>query len=101
MKTVVVGIGNSDDKLSQAEWSRFVLDTGTTMTVYTKQVHFAGYSSGDNPWQNACWMADIKEDNIPYLRERLADLTEIYNQDSIALIVGETEFVSTNTEEVK
>jgi hypothetical protein len=89
--TVVIQIGNSDDKLKQSEWSEFVEAVENCILITTDRIHFHGLSPGDALWQNACWVADT--DDVDKLRMRLVELAVRFRQDSIALTVGETEMV--------
>ncbi len=97
MKTAVIQIGNSDNKLLQAEWSEFCAAVRRSITDYcvTHQVkiHFEGGSNWDAKWQNACWIFEIKEDQIDQMKRYFAKLARDYAQESIAVIVGETEFI--------
>lgn len=93
MKTVVVGIGNSDNKLTQEKWASIIHSVDTYIQLNSIQTHFAGFSPGDATWQNACWMADVKDKKVNELRECLKLVGKIYDQDSIAFIVGDTEFL--------
>ncbi len=88
--TVVVQIGNSDDKLTQREWVQFIMDTRSLVNSLA-QIHFSGGSSPTAVWQNYCIVAEARSLND--LRSRLADLATRYRQDSIALTLGKTEFV--------
>ena len=92
MKTVVIQIGNPDDKLKQCEWSHLVLDLEKTVRVCCQQVHFTGFSAGDAPWQNHCVVADC--DDLGWLQSHLEQLCQKHNQGSIAVTVGATIFVS-------
>jgi hypothetical protein len=97
---VSFSIGNSDDKLSQAEWSQFFLDVLSVAEAAENegaQVHFAGGSHSAEPWQNATWVLELG-DNADVIRSTLrADLAELcgkYRQDSIAWWEArETEFI--------
>lgn len=94
MKTAVIQIGNSDDKLTQRDWSRFVKDVEFAVSACCGQVHFSGYSPGGESWQNFCVVAEIDDDfGGDRLRGYLSELVTKYKQESIALIIGETEFV--------
>lgn len=97
MKTAVIQIGNSDDKLPQKTWSNFVLDVQSVIQVNMLTTHFSGTSASSAPWQNACWVVEIPNP-VDYilreLREELGVLAEKYEQNSIALTIGDTEFVS-------
>lgn len=92
MKTIVVQIGNSDDKLSQATWAEFIAVTGNVIEEHVG-LHFNGGSNATAPWQNYCWVGQIPQTQIDKLRDELAMLGKKYEQDSIAVTIGETEFV--------
>lgn len=96
MSTCTIQIGNSDDKLTQREWARFVDDTRAEVASLATAVHFTGFSPSDAVWQNACIVAEIDRAVIDGLTKRLAVLATHYRQDSIALTVGETEFVESS-----
>lgn len=98
---VCFALGNSDDKLSQQVWSEFVVDAYRMVGEVVKtgaQVHFAGFSAPDVPWQNALWAIEMPADApwlIGQLRSALADLAGRYGQDSIAWWTAEkTEFIA-------
>ena len=100
MKTITLQIGNSDDKLSQRDWSYFVNEIdhylNVTMTRYTT-IHFSGSSHSYAPWQNHCWVFEVVEDDqlvIDGIKNQISRLSkEKYYQDSIAWTEGVTEFV--------
>lgn len=98
MDTAVIQIGNSDDKLTQADWSDFVSDVQDFIIGSGYPIHFHGLSISSAPWQNACWVLDTRNvfDKIvaiDILRHELSRLANMYKQDSIALTLGDTEFV--------
>lgn len=93
MKTVTIQIGNSDNKLSQKEWSSFVACVYDLLRLSAWEIHFAGTSNPTAPWQNACWVFDIDEEDFFGLKQELRSIAHQYNQDSIAWTVGETEFI--------
>lgn len=92
-------IGNSDDKLTQAQWSQYVklVNDSVTSEDFSKSLraHFHGLSHGDAPWQNACWVVGLWfecDDNEPIKKTLLDELTSIrrlFNQDSVAGVAGE------------
>lgn len=93
--TVYVSIGNSDDKLTQRQWSAFVLHTHLTISDAAATVHGAWYSGPAVEWQNACWCADIHTDQVPALKDTLRTLAGEFRQDSIAWAeVPATEFLT-------
>ena len=90
---VYISIGNSDDKLTQREWSRFVIAVAAEVVSIGK-LHGTWFSVPQSPWQNACWC-------VEFLSQKDADEAKIiakqirseYQQDSIAWAVADTEFV--------
>ena len=101
MKTVYISIGNSDDKLSQADWSAFRAAVDQLIRRVAHQVHGAWVSPSTDPWQNACWCVEVVDDpdldynKAAWLRGQLANTAKAYEQDSIAWAeVPKTEFLS-------
>ncbi len=95
--TVYVSIGNSDDKLSQAEWHRFFVETGFRIRRAVEagggQVHGQWVSEPASAWQNACWCAVLNPDSAEQLKMSLAHLAADFRQDSIAWAEAETTFI--------
>ena len=92
--TVYVSIGNSDDKLTQAEWSQYVVEI-IARVVSIGHAHGAWYSLPHAPYQNACWCVEF--DNAEDLAEGREVATEVrrkWRQDSIAWAEApRTEFI--------
>jgi hypothetical protein len=93
VKTVVVQIGNSDNKLTQSEWAHFAAYIDGVISRNVLNIHFKGGSDWDAPWQNACWVAEIHQDGVADLRRQLAQERANWKQDSVAIVVGDTELV--------
>lgn len=93
MKTICIQIGNSDDKLTQVEWSEFAESTHRLIDGYSDEIHFSGASWNCAPWQNACWVAVINLKNLTPLKNQLKMLRKKYKQDSVAFIEGDTDFI--------
>lgn len=97
-KTVYISIGNSDDKLSQAEWARFVNRTDFLLepdeTVILAR-HGSWRSRPDDPWQNACWCVELPADSpfVGNVRASLRAMAREFGQDSIAWAEATTEFI--------
>lgn len=92
--TVYVSIGNSDDKLTQAEWATFWEKTSVLVLAYASQVHGGWTSAPTAPWQNACWAFDLdRPDWADRMKRELSALAAEYKQDSIAWAEAETEFI--------
>lgn len=95
--TVYISIGNSDDKLSQRQWSQFVGTVHDALAAVVARgratLHGSWRSPSDAPWQNACWCFEASADVMEPLRELLSELAGIYRQDSVAWAVAATEFL--------
>lgn len=93
---VYVSIGNSDDKLSQADWAEFVIAMSARVAGCAEFQHGVWFSVPHARWQNACWCLEFtSDDSIKEAKEVCAELARQYNQDSIAWApVPETEFIS-------
>jgi len=84
---VYISIGNSDDKLPQADWAMFHSAVDGVIRRVGRRVHGAWVSPSTDPWQNACWCVELDEDAVGdavWLRGQLANLAVAYQQDSIA-----------------
>lgn len=91
--TIVIQIGNSDDKLTQKEWADFCIDMYQLATRYCIQIHFFGSPDAKSTWQNACLVADCGSNQFDELKYRLRQLAGKYKQESIALSFGDTQFI--------
>lgn len=92
-ETVVIQLGNSDNKLSQIGWSQFVFEAKLVIERNVQEFHFFGGSSFDSPWQNACWVCEVLEGFKPQLESQLTECRKAYRQDSVAITYGETRFI--------
>lgn len=96
MKTVYISVGNSDDRLSQWDWSAFVSSVNVDVRDHAEKVHGFWLSPSSSPWQNACWCIEIDDEQDEYsqLRHVLRGRAYQYRQGSIAWAeVVETEFL--------
>jgi hypothetical protein len=95
--TVTIQIGNSDNKLTQAEWSDFVKLVGDYIERYVEdraaEIHFFASSAGHDPWQNAAWIVAITDEHEPSLRADISTARRKFRQDSAAWTTGKTSFV--------
>lgn len=101
---VYISIGNSDDKLTQAEWADYYRKV--SQAVRTGHVHGQWVSEPASAWQNACWCIEFDPDTrlvtsdghehsrVEWLRRRLTELAREYRQDSIAWAEARTEFLT-------
>lgn len=92
-RTITIQIGNSDNKLSQNEWSHFFHFVKGAIDERVHQTHFEGTSDPVAPWQNAAWVVIPFEHKIEELKRELSLLCYSFKQDSIAWTEGETEFI--------
>lgn len=92
--TVYVSIGNSDDKLTQQQWSEFQRQFRCLLRRYFVNSHGDWVSEPSSPWQNACFCLEIAESDASECKRELAALAEQFGQDSIAWAVApKTEFI--------
>ncbi len=91
--TAVVSIGNSDDKLSQSRWSKFQAATHEAVTRVCDRIHARTHSLPDQPWQNAVWVIEMDGSQTYWLIQDLERLCRVYEQDSIALTLGNTALI--------
>lgn len=89
--TVVIQIGNTDNKLTQQEWSQFILEMREVIHQYLGTVHFFGGSATYEPWQNVCWVVEVN--SLDAFCKEATVLRQKYKQDSVAVTVGNTEFI--------
>ncbi|MGH6657597.1 MAG: hypothetical protein ACRDVE_20620 [Actinocrinis sp.] len=93
-RTVYVSIGNSDNKLTQAQWAEFCRRTLDFLQGEALAVHGVWYSATDAPYQNAaiCFEINAEQQATP-IKEVLQRLALAYHQDSIAWATAQTEFL--------
>lgn len=90
METVIIQIGNSDDKLSQADWASFIKSTREAIGRHCGQVHFDGGASFDSRWQNVCIVAEIQPIDKQNLQDDLQRVRKAWKQHAIAVTFGKT-----------
>lgn len=92
--TAYICIGNSDDKLSQKEWSDFIYGMQSAIKNLARHQRGEWFSSPESEYQNACWCIELREVMIQPFYERLYMLAKKHRQKSIAFArVEETEFI--------
>lgn len=91
--TAVVQIGNSDDKLTQAEWNSFHDATNFIIENISNSIHFSGASYPTEKWQNAAWVFDVTQQRITELEDLLSIVCHKFKQDSVAVLYGKTIFI--------
>ena len=93
-RVATIQIGNTDNRLSQKEWSEFAMRAREAIQRTVHRVHFSGGADWDAPRQNACWVCEVLPDQLPGLKAALRRLCVEHRQESIALSVGEPEFIT-------
>jgi hypothetical protein len=96
--TISLQIGNSDNKLTQLEWSEYVEKTESHIRAIADAVYFVGFSLPNAPYQNACFVFKVLDapiwDMVMYPHLQL--IAQSYRQDSIAYLKGESKFITTS-----
>lgn len=83
MITVYVSVGNSDDRLTQQQYSGFVSLVDKVLDARVSRIHGAWVSESAAAYQNACWCVDVPEDHVEFLRLDLSAVARQFRQDSI------------------
>lgn len=91
MKTITIGIGNSDDKLTQLEWSSFIQSINAIVEKNAHEVHFTGFSIPTAIWQNACWVFEVSDERVEKIKAEIHKVRRGFRQDAVAWIEGTTE----------
>ncbi|RTK96549.1 MAG: hypothetical protein EKK64_03705 [Neisseriaceae bacterium] len=91
--TVIVLIGNSDNKLTQKEWHYYASDVRTIIWIFEKETHFIGSTEPFSEYQSGCFVFVIEKEQLEELKNRLTLCKQRHNQNFIAMIVGNTQFI--------
>ena len=92
-KTMVIQIGNSDNRLSQQLWSQFIQDIQWACLDKMEKQHFGGGSPSEAAWQNYCYVIEVDDEKVDLLLMELIGIRIKYKQDSIAVVLGETKLL--------
>lgn len=92
MRYIAVSVGNTDNKLTQQDWNKFVEDVIDAVGTYGK-VHFFGGASTWAPWQNVAWIVEVAPKDIDTLGDALTKIRKKYNQESVFIMVSEGMFI--------
>lgn len=93
MKTVTIQIGNSDNKLTQGQWANFAASMHEAISENVYRIHFKGGSDWDAPWQNACWVCEVRDEQMENLQVVIMTCRANHGQDSAAVTFGETVYI--------
>ncbi len=99
---ITISIGNSDDKLPQREWARFISAMRSLLKTssFKITIHGEWFSAPDAQWQNANWCIEMPTatgadfEQINALKAQLRLMAGSYDQDSIAFTPGLVEFLT-------
>lgn len=91
--TITIQIGNTDDKLTQEEWARYVEKVNEAIQRRVFSVYFFGAPVNYAKWQNAAWVIECKEEDSKFLMGSLIEIREHFRQDSVAWTEGRTFFI--------
>lgn len=91
--SVCVLLGNSDNKLTQREWSEFVDDVRGLVASYATETQFVGATDSISPYQTACIVFNMDETEVASFENYLERIRIRYRQDSIALVIAPVAFV--------
>lgn len=89
-----IEIGNSDNKLPQAEWSAFVNEVEQVCQDLSSRIIGVYLSESSMPYQNACYHIWLHGTQFNEFERRIGLIRGIYMQESIAVTQGDTVFVT-------
>lgn len=90
---IVISVGNTDNKLTQQEFSNYVKQIDALVETYCTQKHFFGGSNTYDAWQNVTWLCDIEQINLGNLEVHLSFARRYFKQDSIFFLSGVGKFI--------
>jgi hypothetical protein len=93
-RTVYVTIGNSDDRLTQADWADFYQYVDAAVDGIAAHIYGRWVSLPTARYQNACWALLLTADRREQLRRVLRRLARRYRQESIAWVEGDPTFLT-------
>lgn len=94
MKTIIVQIGNTDNKLSQQDWAKFCNEIHLGIMSLSGEIHFSAPSVGWADWQNSAWIFSVEDHIVEFIKLSFISIRKKYLQDSLAwMICNEAEFI--------
>lgn len=95
LQTVLISAGNSDDKMTQREWSAMCAELISIARAFGVRYLGDWYSAPAVPYQNMCVAFDMSAapNALMGLYVVLEPVREKYRQDAIAVLAGTTTFV--------
>lgn len=81
---VLISIGNSDDKLGQGEWSKFIASMREVLAEQPVQIHGEWFSAPDVQWQNCNWLVEVEVREMGALEGEVRSCRKKFRQASAA-----------------
>lgn len=94
---VHIAIGNSDNRLTQEQWSNYFHEVDLLVHSAAPHVHGTWLSPSESPYQNACWGFEVPDEgywNSHRVKSLLREIAGRYGQDSIAWNESEPVFLA-------
>jgi hypothetical protein len=92
--TVTVVVDNDGDRLTQEEWSEYVVRIHAAIEEVSQATHFGGASNPVSRFQNFCWVFKASDGGKAMLKAKLQEIRGRSGREpSVAVVVGETIFV--------
>ena len=88
---ICIQIGNTDNKLTQQEWSEYI-EYIYDICVNYGVVHFSGGSSAEKHFQNYCFCVSDVRDSDRFKNDVLL-VRKDFRQDSLTWLQGEIDFI--------
>lgn len=96
-ETVVVSIDNSDDKLTQREWSSMCMRIFMLSSeLRGVELISHGFTPGGSSKQSAHYIFSVPEDELRNIYGFLRLVAADFGQESIAVLTGTTRFMTPN-----
>lgn len=93
LTTVTVCIGNSDNKLPQAMWADLIRDVFLVVNAISSDIYFQGGTSAESRKQRYSYVFACECRKLAGLRRGLRVVRKHFIQDSIAMVVGDTQYL--------
>lgn len=94
--TIHVAIGNSDNRLTQEEWSNYFHEVDLLVHSSAPHVYGTWLSPSESPYQNACWGFELPHEaywNRDSVQVCLREIAGRYRQDSVSWNESDTQFL--------
>lgn len=82
---LIIEIGNTDNKLTQQEWSRFVNQVEFAVRQTSQQIYGIFLTEPSQPYQSAAFHGVFSETGGKQLTQYLLDIASEFRQDEIAV----------------